>query len=278
MSGPVLEGQRGSTATGKGGFTVDCTVLPAVRIENSFIPVQGVGEATEQKLWSNGITHWDEFDGSVVGPTRADRIETFIADAWPHLDDGDASFFDRNLPSGERWRLYENFRPETCFFDIETTGLDHHRDRVTTVSFHRDGETTTLVQGEDLTADTLARQFEDAKLLVTFNGKRFDVPFLETSFGVDLDMPHVDLMYPCKQLGYSGGLKSIEGELGVERDEPDITGKDAVRLWREYERGDESALDTLVSYNRDDAVNLQSLMETVQDKLHQDVFETAREQ
>ncbi|QSG02108.1 ribonuclease H-like domain-containing protein [Natranaeroarchaeum sulfidigenes] len=249
-----------------------------MRIENSFIPVQGIGESTERKLWANGITHWDEFDGSVVGPTRADRIETFISEAWTHLDDGDVTFFDRCLPAGERWRLYENFREDTCFFDIETTGLDHHRDRVTTVSFHRDGETTTLVQGEDLTAERIARQFEDAKLMVTFNGKRFDVPFLETSFGVDLDVPHVDLMYPCRQLGYSGGLKQIEGDVGVERDEPDITGKDAVRLWHEYERGNENALETLVSYNRDDAVNLQSLMETVSDELHRDVFETACQQ
>ncbi|MCL9813171.1 ribonuclease H-like domain-containing protein [Natranaeroarchaeum aerophilus] len=249
-----------------------------MRIENSFIPVRGIGESTERKLWSNGITHWDEFDGSVVGPTRADRIETFINEAWTHLDDGDVSFFDQSLPAGERWRLYENFRDDTCFFDIETTGLDHHRDRVTTVSFHRDGETTTLVQGEDLTAERIDRQFEDAKLMVTFNGKRFDVPFLETSFGVDLDVPHVDLMYPCRQLGYSGGLKQIEGDVGVERGEPDISGKDAVRLWHEYERGNEDSLETLVSYNRDDAVNLQSLMETVSEELHRDVFETACQQ
>ncbi|RLM48905.1 ribonuclease H-like domain-containing protein, partial [Halorubrum sp. Atlit-28R] len=55
---------------------------------------------------------------------------------------------------------------------------------------------------------------------------------------------------------------------GIDRDRPDISGRDAVRLWREYERGDESALDTLVSYNREDTVNLERLMETVTGKLH----------
>jgi len=122
-----------------------------MRIENSFIPVEGVGETTERRIWREGVTTWESFDPAVdvagVGSTTADRIESFIAEALTHLDDGDSAYFDRTFPSGERWRLYENFREETCFFDIETTGLDEHRDRVTTVSFHRDGETTTLVAG-----------------------------------------------------------------------------------------------------------------------------------
>ncbi|MFD1645327.1 ribonuclease H-like domain-containing protein [Haloarchaeobius litoreus] len=244
-----------------------------MRIENSFIPVRGVGEQTERDLWRAGITHWDEFDGSVVGPTTADRIESFIETATGRLDAGDTRFFDEQFPGSERWRFYENFREDTCFFDIETTGLSQERDDVTTVSFHRGGETTTLVQGDDLTAGALREQFDDAALVATFNGARFDVPFLETSFDVDIDVPHVDLMYPCKRLGLSGGLKSIEKEVGIARDEPDITGRDAVRLWHEYERGSDEALDTLVRYNRDDARNLQTLMDVVTDGLHARVFE-----
>ena len=244
-----------------------------MRIENSFIPVRGVGEQTERDLWRAGITHWDEFDGSVVGPTTADRIESFIDTATDRLEAGDTRFFDEQFPSSERWRFYENFREDTCFFDIETTGLSQERDDVTTVSFHQAGETTTLVQGDNLTAGALREQFDDAALVATFNGARFDVPFLETSFDVDVDVPHVDLMYPCKRLGLSGGLKSIEQEVGIGRDEPDITGRDAVRLWHEYERGSDEALDTLVRYNRDDARNLQTLMDVVADGLHARVFE-----
>jgi len=79
-------------------------------------------------------------------------------------------------------------------------------------------------------------------------------------------------MYPCKRLGLSGGLKPIERQLGIERDRPDISGRDAVRLWHQYERGDEAALDTLVSYNREDTVNLRTLADVVCDALHEDVF------
>jgi uncharacterized protein YprB with RNaseH-like and TPR domain len=243
-----------------------------VRIENSFIPVRGVGETTERRLWRDGITRWEEFDPSALGPKTADRVESFVATAWERLDDGDAAFFAGQFPQGSHWRLHENFRSETCYFDIETTGLSPDRNEVTTVSFHQDGETTTLVRGEDLTAERIAEQFADASLVATFNGKRFDVPFLESSFDVSVDCLHVDLMYPCKQLGLTGGLKTIEQEIGLDRDRPDISGEDAVRLWHEYEAGDDDALDTLVSYNREDTVNLATLMETVTDRLHEDVF------
>ncbi|WP_136716995.1 ribonuclease H-like domain-containing protein [Halorientalis salina] len=244
-----------------------------MRIENSFIPVRGVGEKTERTLWESGVTHWDEFEGRAVGTKTADRIESFIDTARDRLAADDARYFDEAFPSGERWRLYENFRESACFFDIETTGLDEHRDTVTTVSAHQAGETTTLVRGDDLSAANLRAMFADADLLVTFNGARFDVPFLETSFDLSLDHPHLDLMYPCKQLGLSGGLKQIEQDIGIERDRPDISGRDAVRLWREHERGQDGSLETLVSYNREDAVNLKDLSETVVDRLHADVFE-----
>jgi hypothetical protein len=244
-----------------------------VRIENSFIPVRGVGETTERRLWAAGVTHWDDFDGSHVGATTAERIDAFIDEAQSRLRAGDAGYFGETFPSGERWRLYENFREGTCFFDIETTGLSPERNEVTTVSFHRSGETTTLVAGDNLTDGALREQFAAADLVATFNGKRFDVPFLEKNFDVTVDVPHIDLMYPCRRLGLTGGLKRIEGDVGIERDRPDISGEDAVRLWREYERGDDAALDTLVSYNREDTVNLRTLLDEVASRLHRSVFE-----
>ncbi|ELY58042.1 3'-5' exonuclease [Natronococcus amylolyticus DSM 10524] len=246
-----------------------------MRIENSFIPVRGVGETTERRLWENGVTHWEEFDGSVVGDTLADRIETFIDEGWEHLERGDVSTFAEALPAASRWRLYENVREETAFLDIETTGLSADRNDVTTVSIHRGDETKTFIQGRDLTARRLEAELEESALLVTFNGQRFDVPFLETCYDLDVTVPHVDLMYPCKKVGLDGGLKAIERELGIGRDMPDLSGRDAVRLWHEYESGDDAALERLVEYNRADTENMKPLLETVAGRLHESVFETA---
>ncbi|MFB6184142.1 MAG: ribonuclease H-like domain-containing protein [Haloarculaceae archaeon] len=246
-----------------------------MRIENSFIPVEGVGETTERRLWSEGITHWDDFEPDAVGPTTADRIAAFVERARSRLAAGDAAFFGEQFPSGSHWRFYENFRADACFLDIETTGLDQHHDDVTVVTCHRGGETTTLVRGDDLSAASLQAHLDDAKLLVTFNGKRFDVPFLEAAYDVDVAVPHVDLLYPCRRIGLDGGLKVIEKTVGIDRDRPDLSGRDAVRLWHEYEDGDDAALDTLVSYNRDDTENLRTLMELVANRLHENVFEPA---
>ena len=245
-----------------------------MRIENSFIPVRGVGARTERDLWSLGVTHWDDFDGAGVGEKTGERIHEFIARAERRLDAGDADFFFDAFPSDQCWRLYDNFRDNTCFFDIETTGLDAGRHVVTTVSFHRAGETRTLIRGRDLTADAVRTEFDRADLVASFNGKCFDVPFLETAFDLDLSTPHIDLMYPCRRLDLTGGLKAIETDLGVGRDRPDLSGRDAVRLWREYEAGDDAALDTLVSYNREDTENLRTLVEHVTDSLHDETLGT----
>ena len=243
-----------------------------MRVENSFIGVDGVGEQTERSIWEQGVTHWDGFEPRVVGGKRGDRIASFIDEGRDRLAAADVGFFDGAFPSGERWRLYQTFPDQTCFFDIETTGLDQHRNQVTTVSLHQDGDTRTLVAGDDLTAANLRAAFADADLLVTFNGKRFDVPFLEANFDVDLQRPHLDLMYTCKQLGLSGGLKQVEQDVGIERDRPDISGRDAVRLWREHEQGRDGALDTLVSYNREDTVNLRTLADEVTRQLDDERF------
>ena len=170
--------------------------------------------------------------------------------------------------------MYENFRDSAAFFDIETTGLspDHHD--VTVVTVHRDGDTRTLVRGRDLTDAALADAFADVDVLVSFNGKRFDVPFLERSFDIALDRPHIDLMYPCRRADLSGGLKTIERDLGIDRDDPGLSGEDAVRLWREHTRGDADALEKLVRYNRDDTVNMRRVMDHVVDRLTHEVFQT----
>jgi uncharacterized protein YprB with RNaseH-like and TPR domain len=245
-----------------------------VHVENCFVGAQGIGETLERRLWRQGITRWDAFTPACegIGDTRAERIESFIDEGRRALDREEVRYFDRTFPDGARWRLYETFRDQTCFFDIETTGLDRYRDVVTTVTLHQDGDTRTLVRGDDLTDETLAAAFEDAGLLVTFNGASFDVPFLEASFDIDLDHPHLDLMPTCRKLGLSGGLSAVERDLGIERGLPDVDGREAVRLWHEHERGVDGALERLIAYNREDAVNMETVLEEVVDELEAQVL------
>jgi len=246
-----------------------------MRVENSFIPAPGVGETMERRLWEHGVTHWDDFDADApgVGEVTAENVHAFIDDARAALDAGDTRFFAEAFPNNALWRLYENVAGDVAYFDIETTGLDKRSSDVTTVSVHRGGSTETLVQGDDLTGQNLA-ELLDAPLVVSFNGKRFDQPFVEHNFDVSVDAPHLDLMYLCRRLDLTGGLKQIERDLGIDRDGMNVDGREAVRLWHRYEDGDEAALDKLVEYNRYDTQNLQTLLDTVAGRLHEDVFES----
>jgi hypothetical protein len=79
---------------------------------------------------------------------------------------------------------------------------------------------------------------------------------------------HLDLMHPLRRLGYPGGLKSIEAQLGIGRGGVlrQVDGFLAVILWREYKRGNKAALDALIRYNLEDVVNLQYLADKVYNK------------
>ena len=241
-----------------------------MRIENSFVFIPGVGEKTEKKYWKNGYTHWDHLKES---GKLSDNKKEHVEKAERNLNVGNSIYFKQKLPNKALWRMYENFSSDACFFDIETTGLSKKRNKVTTVSFYRNGESKTLIRGQDLTRERLEEEFFDSKMLVSFNGKRFDAPFLEHNFDLDISTPHVDLMYPFKRIGFSGGLKKIEKELGVQRELEDIDGREAVKLWKKYENnGNEEALRKLVRYNQYDTENLQELMEIVVQRLEREIY------
>jgi hypothetical protein len=86
---------------------------------------------------------------------------------------------------------------------------------------------------------------------------------------VRFDQIHIDLCPALRRLGYRGGLKSIEEQLGIVRrpETQGLGGWDAVRLWHEWRRGRREALDLLVAYNTEDIVNLEALLEFAYPKL-----------
>lgn len=67
-------------------------------------------------------------------------------------------------------------------------------------------------------------------------------------------------MYECWRRNLYGGLKGVERQLSIERESVGIDGRIAVRLWLSYRLyGDEQALTTLLVYNREDVLNLETL-------------------
>ena len=164
------------------------------------------------------------------------------------------------MPSAHHWRIFPEFRESIAYVDIETTGLYSWSDQVTTIAVYDGSSIVTYVQGQNL--HEFKEDIQKYKVLVTYNGKCFDVPFLESYFGIKLNQVHIDLRYVLKSLGYTGGLKGCERKAGIDRgDLEGVDGYFAVLLWNEYQRNkNDKALETLLAYNIQDVVNLESLM------------------
>ena len=153
-----------------------------------------------------------------------------------------------------------------AYLDIETTGLSgrFHDPTVVgiAVDFPGDRLTTEQLVGDAITPDAILHILEGVTTIYTFNGSGFDLPFLAWRPGIDLRdlFGHCDLMHVAGRAGWKGGLKKIEIAMGIRRQLPDLSGFDAVQLWHKYCRdNDQSALDTLLEYNREDVENLRVL-------------------
>ncbi|MCI4358735.1 MAG: ribonuclease H-like domain-containing protein [Thermoplasmata archaeon] len=247
-------------------YTLGRTERYSTMLRSTFVHLQGIGLATEAALWSRGILDWSDLRGSagsglVHAPRQASLDRELIASELA-LSERRGVWFAHRLPSAETWRLYPTFHRETAFLDIETTSLSPYEGIVTTVSVHGGGATRTFVAEEDL--EELPAYLARFQLLVTFNGIRFDVPFLLVRFP-DLIVPpgHIDLRFLLYRIGYAGGLKRIEQTLGLgdRAGVEGIHGLDAVRLWEQHRQGRSGALERLIRYNRADTVNLEPLLD-----------------
>ncbi|MFO7674720.1 MAG: ribonuclease H-like domain-containing protein [bacterium] len=148
-----------------------------------------------------------------------------------------------------------------AYIDIETTGLNRYRNKLTVVGICLEGNRGLRVvqlYDDTLTAGVLLDTLEPASIIYSYNGARFDLPFIERHLGVNLRrFTHCDLMHHCWRSNLWGGLKAVEHQLGIGRETGGIDGLDAVRLWRAYRRGrDPEALSTLLRYNAEDVTNL----------------------
>ncbi|MBQ7979594.1 MAG: ribonuclease H-like domain-containing protein [Candidatus Methanomethylophilaceae archaeon] len=243
-------------------------------IEHTFQMLPSVGAKKEKALWESDILSWDDFLSAdsidCVKPALKERSDPIVMQAAELLKDDDSFALADLIPKSEHWRMFDHFKDDAAYLDIETDGLS--RDAlVTVVTVHRKDRTYTLTEGFDLDPESLSKALEGSKILVTYNGSCFDVPVLRNSFPeVNLDIPQYDLRFASRKVGYKGGLKPLEIELGIHRSEDilDVDGAMAVHLWHQWKRnGDEDALNILQEYNRADTVNLEYIAGVIYGKL-----------
>lgn len=159
-----------------------------------------------------------------------------------------------------------------AYLDIETTSLLPIDGIITVIGIYiTDGINEKIVQlvGEMITKESISDSLKGVKTIYTYNGEKFDLPFITAHTKIDLtqNFGHIDLMHHCHAKRLYGGLKKVEEILKIPRKLTEVNGKIAIDLWFAYKNyGDELALATLLEYNKEDIVNLKKLREILEKK------------
>jgi len=229
-------------------------------LRHTFLHLRGVGPRTEARFWREGVFTWDEalrHPLPWLGAWQREQARWELAESCRRLALGDALYFQGLLPAGERWRLLADFLPQAVCLDIETTGLYWGANVITVIGLYDGCQYRAFVRGRDL--HLFPEAVRRYRLVITYNGQRFDLPFIEAEMGPVLSgLAHLDLMYVLRRLGLRGGLKRVEQVTGLARPSAlqGLSGYHALVLWRLHRSGHRGALDTLVRYNAEDVVGL----------------------
>lgn len=248
-------------------------------LPRTFVFLPGVGPKTEARLWRRGIADWDAYEERARSPHR-ERHLPILARARDALARRDSAFFAGALPSTETWRTWPHFGDGAIAVDIET-----NNDGLTVVGLHgpsailrpegpfdrdRGNRCTRLfVRGVNLDVGAISEALAPAGVVLTYNGAAFDLPYLREA-GVRVPAAaHIDLVHVLHRAGLKGGLKRIEREVGIRRppEVENLSGYDAILLWRQHELGDAEALGRLCTYNACDVESLPELAGLGYDRL-----------
>ncbi len=242
-------------------------------LNETFLHLPGIGPSKEQRLWKEEVCTWADVDvgGQVswLGHRHREVLTRCAAEAKEGCWDTVAELLDH----GEHWRaLVRRDGDEVkslrwLALDIETTGVRPPSNRTTVIGIcghATDFEPVALIADQRDWAEPLADYLLESDVLLTFNGRQFDVPFLLDDlrrYHFEFPPFHVDLYFALRRLDVTGGLKKIQRELGFCRadDIEDLNGYAAVLLWQDFRRGRPGALETLVRYCLEDVVVLLDL-------------------
>lgn len=164
----------------------------------------------------------------------------------------------------------ETFLPHLLFFDIETTGLSARYDHVALISLGRQRDEHFVLdqylaeseEEEGLILISALKALQDAPLTITFNGNRFDIPFINQRLhalhqGWQVDKERSLDLY--RVLG-KGKLQQNEAQSGYLRTDT-LSGK----AWAEHyknmlQSGSQRMLEELLLHNAEDVYALYHLL------------------
>ncbi len=227
-------------------------------LEQSLCLLKGISPEAEIRLRHVGITSCRQLSENAdlyFSPNHANRIRESFNEWTLARSCGLVDWEISHLPSGHRVRALFDYWADALFYDIETDGTNS-TSCITCISTIHNGEACSFWRGHNLT-DFLG-EWAKAKILVSFNGKRFDTPIVCRAFGLTSIPAQIDLMDEAAHYGYRGGLKKIEQQIGFSRKNSIcIDGQTAICFWNDYvKRQSNDSLESLLLYNQEDVLSL----------------------
>jgi uncharacterized protein YprB with RNaseH-like and TPR domain len=172
-------------------------------------------------------------------------------------------------------------RPPLMFFDLETTGLSGGAGTFAFLvgcgwfgdddSFVTRQYLMTEFDGERAMLEAVGRELAGVGGMVSFNGKSFDAPVLETRYLFHrlawpaAHLPHLDVLHPARRFwggdeGVSSSLSTLERQVLGARREEDVPGFEIPARYFQFVRsGDARPLSGVLEHNRLDLLSLASL-------------------
>jgi hypothetical protein len=193
---------------------------------------------------------------------------------------------DADLPIGlfdTRVAALPEWASRVVFFDVETTGLSGGAGMLAFLAgcgWFEDGGFRVRqfllgsASGERALLSGLASIFDEASLVVTFNGRTFDLPLMETRWAFHRtasptdDLPHFDMLPPARRLWGrknadvgSCSLTSLERSvLGFHR-VGDVPGFEIpLRYFQFLRTGEAGLIEDVLEHNRLDLVSTAAVM------------------
>lgn len=165
--------------------------------------------------------------------------------------------------------LFEKYKDNLICLDIELTKFNGD---ISLVGIYepKEGliECSTLIRGKNLTRNELGKFISKNKLIITFNGLNHDIIKINKEFPgiISKGTKIIDLYILAKSINYGASLKTLEYTFGIDRLTMNSEKKgQAVRLWKEYKKGNLDSLKKLIDYNAQDTINLYFLAEKLFD-------------
>ena len=278
MPGDVVENEYGScyrvSATARGALRRGNAEKTRQDLLGSVNLVRGIRDKTRTRLEEQGFKTLADLENHPRFCGESKRIRELLeAGSTEELTDVVGARLSKSHPSVLGLSgLHED--ADFLFLDLETMGLFAGQPLVVAGLASLKPDNTIIVEQYVVRdfPDELAllaevnRQVGSHRVMVTYNGKSFDLPFLtgrSAYYGIKLKPPgvHFDLLHFCRRAWRDElegcSLRSIEQTiLGISR-ETDLPGELVPEFYYEYLRtGNAGFLKPIVDHNRQDVISL----------------------